>query len=208
MDVQQKPHPHSIEVILGLTETNKRTTRSFRPYSRSNDGKDSLQSSEYNERFYTRLVPRLGIVPRPLGTENTELTGKSDNTQQRLSFPVFDDSVNIKGNEEAERYLYTKSVTTAENVSTDDQNMKVYRRTMEQGNKKLVYFGLSNFIFIFNHGFFVCSHLIYNIYDLFHWTARIVFIHSRVRHGVVSKRFYRSQNGNDINYKNSHGMKF
>ena len=69
MDVQQKPHPHSIEVILGLAETNKQTTRSFRPYSRPKDGQDSLPSSEYNGHFYARLVPRLGVVPGPLGIE-------------------------------------------------------------------------------------------------------------------------------------------
>ena len=180
MDVQQKPHPHSIEVILGLAETNKQTTRSFRPYSRPNDGQDSSPSSEYNGHFYTRLVPRLGIVPGPLGTEKTELTGNSDNTQQRLSFSVFDGSVNIKRNEKAERYSYTKIMTTAKNVSTsfDNQKVEVYRRTMEQGNSRRVYFALGNFIFVFNHSFFVWSHLICHIdtYNIFRKSTRIVLI--------------------------------
>ena len=141
MDVQQKPHPHSIEVILGLTQTDKRKTQSFRPYCRMNDTQDFQDislSSQQNEHFYTRLVPRLGVFPRlrPLTIENTEFTGKTDNTELAPSYSMFQDSVNIKGNEEAEQYLYTKSVTTAENnilTTFDDQKMKAYRRTMEQG---------------------------------------------------------------------------
>ena len=139
MDVQQKPHPHSIEVILGLTQTDKRKTQSFRPYCRINDTQDCQDislSSQQNEHFYTRLVPRLGVFPRPLAIQNTEFIGKTDNTELAPSYPMFKDSVNIKGNEEAERYLYTKSATAAENnVLTifDDQKMKAYGRTMEQG---------------------------------------------------------------------------
>jgi hypothetical protein len=143
MNVQRKPHPHSIEVILGLTETNKQNTQSFRPYCRQNKDEENLKNSEYDESFYTRLVPRLGLVPQPPVMAKAEFTGRTLNTEQRLGHSVFKDSANIKGDEEVERYPYRESVTTAENtVSTplDNRRINEYERTIQPGNTQTCHY--------------------------------------------------------------------
>jgi hypothetical protein len=137
MNVERKPHPHSIEVILGLTETNKRNAQSFRPYCRRNDEEDNSNGSQYSEGFYRRLVPRLGLVPQPPVLESTEFTGRTFITERRPGDSVFNNSANIMGEEVVERYPCRKSVTTAaNNVSTplDNRRMSDYERTMQPGN--------------------------------------------------------------------------
>lgn len=64
MNVQRKPHPYSIEVILGLKDTTTRRTQSFRPYYKSRELESAKLSPELSCNTYTRLVPRLGLVPR------------------------------------------------------------------------------------------------------------------------------------------------
>ena len=140
MNVQRKPHPHSIEVILGLTETNKRSTQSFRPYCKPIDGEENSKTSDRNVNLYTRLVPRLGLVPRLPVIERNEFTSTSGilNTEQRASRSVFGDSANIKAHEEIQEYPYRKRVKTAEsNISTplDNGRMTEYQRTIEPGNE-------------------------------------------------------------------------
>jgi hypothetical protein len=65
MNVERKPHPHSIEAILGLKDTSKQNVQSFRPYS-----KPKTECIAMNETCastgssFTRLVPRAGRLPR------------------------------------------------------------------------------------------------------------------------------------------------
>jgi hypothetical protein len=134
MNVQRKPHPHSIEVILGLTEANRQTAQSFRPYCRRNDEEDGQRNSE---SFYRRLVPRLGLVPRRPVRENAEFTERTLDTERWLDHSLFKDSANTKGNKEFEQYSYAKSVTMGEsNVSTllNGRNGNGYERAVQPGN--------------------------------------------------------------------------
>ena len=66
MNIERKPHPYSIEVILGLKDcedTTPKRTQSFRPYYRSKDVQSEQQCST-ERNVYSRLVPRLGLVPQ------------------------------------------------------------------------------------------------------------------------------------------------
>ena len=134
MNVQPKPHPHSIEVILGLTESNRQNAQSFRPYCSLNNKEDNPRSSE---NFYTRLVPRLGLVPRAPVPERAEFTERTLNTERWLNHSLLKDSANIKGDEEFEQYSYRKSATlTKSNVSVllDNRRGNDYERAVQPGN--------------------------------------------------------------------------
>ena len=134
MNVQTKPHPHSIEVILGLTESNRQNAQSFRPYCSLDNKEDNSRSSE---SFYTRLVPRLGLVPRAPVPGKVEFTKRTLNTERWLNHSLFKDSANIKGDEEFEQYSYGKSATlTKNNVSAllDNRRGNDYDRAIQPAN--------------------------------------------------------------------------
>lgn len=63
MNVQRKPHPYSIEVILGLKDTATRRTQSFRPYYRTKEHENKGLMNDLECNTLSRLVPRLGLVP-------------------------------------------------------------------------------------------------------------------------------------------------
>lgn len=76
MNVQRKPHPYSIEVILGLKDaTTTKRTQSFRPYYKEAENEE-LASEMIT---HARLVPRLGLVPRsPTSMETSKLNTDGD----------------------------------------------------------------------------------------------------------------------------------
>lgn len=84
MNVQRKPHPYSIEVILGLKDSTTTTsntakrTQSFRPYYKPSEAEsEELACGEMNA--HARFIPRLGLVPRsPTLMEALNLNGDRD----------------------------------------------------------------------------------------------------------------------------------
>lgn len=86
MNVQREPLPHSIEVILGLTETIDKTTQSFRPYLRMDDKERNLKIHENTENTCTRLVPRQGQVSLSL-CETTDIISRAfDARRENMNF--------------------------------------------------------------------------------------------------------------------------
>lgn len=137
MDRQRKPHPHSIEVILGLTDTNRRKARSFRPYCKWINEEKNYKDAEYDrESSYTKLVPRRGLVPKPLVSGNIGGRTLDSATEQRVAGTLLKDSLdNTKNDEKFEHYPLKQSVGTVKNLSPSPENrgFEEYQRNMKPG---------------------------------------------------------------------------
>jgi hypothetical protein len=62
MSVEQKPHPYSIEAILGLRDSGRQNLQSFRPYLKPKNEYIGI-SEPFSAASLTRMVPRAGHFP-------------------------------------------------------------------------------------------------------------------------------------------------
>ena len=66
MSVERKPHPYSIEAILGLKETGKQNVQSFRPYLKPKDEDIGIIKpfAVTDSSLITPMMPSVGRLSR------------------------------------------------------------------------------------------------------------------------------------------------
>ena len=122
MNIEHKPHPHSIESILGLTNNREQNVQSFRPYCKVQE-ESLVAATKFHKRPdnpSTRLIPRSGLLPRApvlLRTEEARrlyrcgFQTQQNNSCEKIDPCSFRSDISRRGNENSTSQQNTMTST-------------------------------------------------------------------------------------------------